>query len=210
MKRMHARATVQRLLALCGALALAPAAFPATLATEAPEPREVTTHPIFREPFSCSQHWEGNLAMSGDALGSDCVIQRMVERDGRRWMRAHSGEGLQNEDWFGWGQEVLSPCDCEVLKTRENGVVNTVGVLGKPPATAVMLKRDDGVFFAVAHLQGLRVKPGERVAAGAVLGTVGNNGMSRHPHIHIGAWRGQEALQIRFDLRAMGRLLKDW
>ena len=34
---------------------------------------------------------------------------------------------------------------------------------------------------------------GEKVAQ------VGNNGMSRQPHIHIAAWRGKTALQIRFD-----------
>ena len=45
--------------------------------------------------------------------------------------------------------------------------------------------------------------------SGQVVAKVGNNGYSRHPHIHIGAWKGNEPLQIRFDLRAMGKQYRE-
>lgn len=169
----------------------------------------VVIHPLFRESFSCSEHWEGNLKGLGDELGSDCVIQQMVEADGRRWMRAYRGDGLANEDWFAWGQPVLAPCDCEVVQMRENPVVNLPGQMGKPPAAWVQFRRTDGVNVLLAHVVDVSVRPGELVRAGQPIAKVGNNGMSRHPHIHVAAWRGEQPLQIRFDLRAAGRLRAD-
>ena len=70
------------------------------------------------------------------------------------------------------------------------------------------LRRDDGVFFLLAHVAALRVKVGDNVTSGQAIARVGNNGYSRQPHIHIGAWKGNEAVQIRFDQAAMGRLLE--
>jgi hypothetical protein len=162
--------------------------------------------PIFRQPYTCAEHWEGNLASIGDALGSDCVIQQMVEEGGRSWMRSYRRDGRRNEDWFGWNQEVLWPCSCEVVRLRENPVTNEPGVLGRPPASVVVLERADGVFFLLAHVQSVSVAVGDRVSAGQVIAKVGNNGMSRHPHIHIGAWRGNDPMQLRFDLHELGKL----
>ena len=42
--------------------------------------------------------------------------------------------------------------------------------------------------------------------AGRVVAKIGNNGMSYHPHVHIGAWKDDTAHQIRFDLNATGKL----
>lgn len=165
-------------------------------------------HPLFHQPSTCIEHWEGNLQGTGDALGSDCVVERLVEENGRAWMRMHAGDGRRNEDWFGWNEDVLSPCDCVVVRVRENRVANEPGVMGSAPSSIIVLQRSDGVHFLLAHVQAIAVKPGQRVAAGEVLGRVGNNGMSRHPHIHIGAWKDDVPLQVRFDLRALGRLLE--
>ena len=60
-----------------------------------------------------------------------------------------------------------------------------------------------------AHVRDVVVSIGDPVKAGDVVAKVGNNGYSRHPHIHIGAWKGDTPLQIRFDLNVMGRQLKE-
>lgn len=165
-------------------------------------------HPLFKQHYTCMEHWAGNLPELGDALGADCVIQEMVESDGRVWMRSYLGDGAQNEDWFGWHKDVLSPCSCVVVAVRDNPSVNKPGVLGKPPAASVILRQADGTYFALAHLAEIGVKLGDAVRAGQVLARVGNNGYSRHPHVHIGAWREEKPLQVRFDLEAMGKLFE--
>ena len=101
------------------------------------------------------------------------------------------------------GQPVLSPCDCTVLKVGVNATTNVPGVLGKPPASMVVLQAADGTRVVLAHVQSLSVKEGEQVRAGQAIARVGNNGYSRMPHIHIGAWKDKQALQIRWDQRAM-------
>jgi len=159
----------------------------------------VVAHPIFNNFYTCSEHFEGQLKYMGDALGADCSILSMENVDGREFSRAYRNDGKLNEDWYSWGMDVLSPCDCSVDRINVNDVVNLPGIMGKGPATSVTLKREDGVKFVVAHLGRIDVKTGDKVTAGQLLGIVGNNGYSRAPHIHIGAFKDQTPYQIRFD-----------
>jgi hypothetical protein len=183
-------------------LAIVPAV--AVAAEPAPSIEAVLAHPLFAEIYSCNEHPHGQLKSTGDALATDCYVERLVEEGGRAWLRQYRNSGLKNEDWFGWGVDVLSPCAGKVEKVRENAVTNEPGILGKPPASALVLSCDDGVHFVVAHIAAPVVAVGDSVAAGQKIAQVGNNGMSRHPHIHLGAWRGTEPLQVRFDQTKMG------
>lgn len=166
----------------------------------------VVLHPIFDAYFFTWEHWEGMNSGLGDALAADCIVAEFVEEEGRIWLRPYRGEGTRNEDWFGWRREVLAPLEGEVVRVNVNPKVNEPGIMGTGSASYVVLRGGDGTHVMVAHLQEMRVKEGDRVKAGATLGLVGNDGQSRNPHIHVGAWRDGVPLQIRFDLRAMGRL----
>ena len=118
-------------------------------------------------------------------------------------MREYAGDGLKNDDWYGYGEPVLAPCDCTVAGIQINPVENEPGILGEPPATWVKFERSDGTSILIAHVKGLLVEEGDSVSAGDVFAVVGNNGYARQPHVHIGAWRGEASLQIRFDQIAM-------
>ncbi len=163
----------------------------------------ILIHPPFSAPYSCSEHRQGQLPYLGDALGADCTIGRLVEEDGRLWVREYRNEGLDNEDWYGYGADVLAPCDCTVAKVRVNPVENQPGMLGEPPASSITFERTDSSFVLIAHVKDIQVSEGDSVSAGDVVAAVGNNGYSRQPHVHIGAWRGEAALQIRFDQTRM-------
>jgi len=178
----------------------------AALASVAPI-EAVTIAPLFRQAFICGEHPEGELEWPGDALGTDCLVTGGIDpRSPVGFARTFRTDGMRNEDWYGWGAEVLAPFDGEVIRVVANDVVNPPGRFGKPPAAMLMFRRDDGVVVVYGHVAGVRVAAGERVSAGQVVALVGNNGMSRSPHIHVGALRGDTPLQIRWDLRAMGRL----
>ena len=68
------------------------------------------------------------------------------------------------------------------------------------------------VQVAYVHVREVLVSEGETVRAGEPVARIGNNGSSFHPHVHIGAFRGEMMsedavpLQVRMDLEAMGRL----
>lgn len=160
----------------------------------------------FDSMFACVEHAFGELAYAGDALGTDCMVMGGV--DGRSgYLRPYRTDGAANADWFGWGEPVRAPADAEVILVHENPAVNTPGEMGPPPASIIRFRTDDGVIISFGHVAEITVKPGDRVSAGDILGKVGNNGVSRSPHIHVGAYRAADAvpLQIRWDLRSLAR-----
>ena len=93
-----------------------------------------------------------------------------------------------------------------VESIRINPETNQPGTMGKPPASAIHFLGDDGLRVVYAHVQDVRIAEGDRVEAGDVVALIGNNGMCWHPHVHVGAWRGDTPLQIRFDLAALGQI----
>jgi hypothetical protein len=169
----------------------------------------VLIHPLFKADYMCGEHWEGQLAYTGDDLGSDCVVTGGLPADGKTgFSRVYRSDGRSNEDWYGWMEPVLAPFDGTVVRIHINPVVNNPGQLGKPPASFVLFRNDDGTMVLIAHVADITVKDGDRVTAGQPFAKVGNNGFGRSPHIHVGAWRERTPLQIRFDLRAMGKIRK--
>jgi hypothetical protein len=153
--------------------------------------------------FTCEEHVAGQLKGLGDELGTDCVVNRLTEVNGRLFSRMYARDGSRNKDWYGWNLPLLAPCDCEVVKVYINPVVNTPGKAGKPLASHVTFKRADGVHFLYAHTQAPLVSVGDKVLAGQPFARIGNNGYSRVPHVHVGAWRGDRPLQIRWNQRTM-------
>lgn len=162
----------------------------------------VLLHPPFSAPFyKCGEH-SGSLNFAlGDALGTDCVVYEfdLSVSESLIWPRAHKSDGAKNEDWYGWRAEVLAPCECRVVGIHINETTNPPGKMIPGRATSVTFERPDGTKIVYAHLREMVVEQGQMVTPGQVIGRVGNNGYSRHPHVHIGAWRNEAPLQVRFD-----------
>jgi hypothetical protein len=166
----------------------------------------VLLHPVVSQHFVCLDHPEGQLRYVGDALGADCVIIDPGAGPAGRWPAFYRNAGRRNEDWYGWNQRVLAPFDGVVDSVHINTLSNAPGVLGRSRASGIVFRRADGVRVLYAHVQAITVAAGDSVRAGQHVARVGNNGPSVVPHTHVGAWRNNEPLQIRFDLRAMAKL----
>lgn len=161
----------------------------------------VTLHRLFHEYYACGEHLEGELQYMGDALGTDCLIQGGLDPNTEGgFVRAYRNDGARNEDWYGWNAEVLAPFDGTIARVNINPVVNQPGHLGSPPASFIVFERADGMRVLFAHVQDVQVAQGDTVTAGQVVARIGNNGYGRNPHIHVGAWKGETAYQIRWDL----------
>lgn len=164
----------------------------------------VLLHPLFNTFYTCTEHWAGQLSSPGDALGTDCHIQQLEDINGRLWLRSYLADGLSNADWYGWHADVLAPCSGSVEKININPTTNVPGIMGEGSASFIILKCDPNLLVMVAHAENFTVKEADTVRAGQIIARVGNNGYSRHPHIHIGAWRADNTpLQIRFDQTQM-------
>jgi hypothetical protein len=169
---------------------------------------QVTLSPVFDQSFACTEHPFGALPYAGDALGTDCLVIGGIN-GAAGYPRLYRTDGKTNADWYGWHADVLAPADGVVLGTLQKPDTNTPGTMGRPPAGTIRFLTDDGIVVVYGHATDFTVKPGDRVKAGQRIGRVGNNGMARAPHVHIGAYRASDLvpLQIRWDQRAMARLI---
>jgi len=165
----------------------------------------VVIAPLFYQRFACTEHVSGELTDLGDALGSDCLVLGDVATHGS-FLRLYKTNGKNNEDWYGWHAEVHAPFDGIVLEAATGHGTNIPGTPGKPPPGFIRFKRADGLIVVYAHLDDIRVREGDHVAVGQVVGLCGNNGSAKNPHVHVGAYMHNKPIQIRWDLVAEGRI----
>lgn len=162
---------------------------------------DVSAHPPYEENYTCNDHAFNPEAKEAFLkTGTDCIIVRMVEVSNKKFLKIYTRDGLENEDYYGWMQPVLSPCSCIVKKVVESNAVNTPGLSGNRDEVAyVSLITESGISFILAHLGEILIKEGQHLSRGQKIALVGNNGNSRAPHVHMVAWKDAEPLQIRFD-----------
>lgn len=108
--------------------------------------------------------------------------------------RLFDGDGKSDEQYYGFGADVLAVADGTVVYTHDGMPDETPSVLMVPKSKSdyggnnVILKIAPNIFSWYAHLrQGtLRVKVGDLVKAGAPIAKLGNSGPSEGPHLHFG------------------------
>ena len=133
--------------------------------------------------------------------------------------QTHAGDPAVNANYFIYGDEVFAVAAGRIAATRDGVPDNTPP--GAPPnpgpndLTGNFVNQDlgGGRFALYAHLQpgSLRVRPGDVVQPGQVLGLVGNSGNSTEPHLHFHVMDGQggasnlaaEGVPYTFDRLAM-------
>lgn len=97
--------------------------------------------------------------------------------------------GASVEDFYSWGTEVLAPAAGEVVSAIDSFQDNRVGVKDQnnPGGNQVIIKVDEHTFIFLAHMQkgSVKVKAGDHVTAGEILGLCGNSGNTSGPHIHM-------------------------
>jgi len=114
-----------------------------------------------------------------------------------------AGDPSDNESFFIYGDDVLATGRGRVVAVRD-GVAENDPTQPLPPfevdaLTGNFVVQDLGAghFALYAHLQtgSVRVRPGQRVRQGQVLGLVGNTGNSSEPHLHFHVMDGPDPLR---------------
>ncbi|MGY4385543.1 murein DD-endopeptidase MepM/ murein hydrolase activator NlpD [Pedobacter sp. UYP24] len=97
--------------------------------------------------------------------------------------------GKTNEDYYAFGKELLAPCDAEVVLAVDGVKDNIPGVLNPMylSGNSVLLKTKNDEYILFAHFKqhSIKVKQGDLVKIGQVLGLCGNSGNSSEPHLHF-------------------------
>lgn len=152
-------------------------------------------------PSNGSAHRRALLPIAGRA--------RIAQRFAIDWIqpgddgKTYSGDATKNASYHAYGKDALAVADATVVETKDGIAENVPGPTRAVPITLetiggnhVVLDIGGGAFAFYAHLQpgSLKVKVGERVKRGQVLGLVGNSGNSTEPHLHFHVQDGANPL----------------
>ena len=109
--------------------------------------------------------------------------------------RTFSGDQVKNASYHAYGQDALAVGDGIVVAVKDGIPENIPGVnsravqitLETVGGNHVIVDLGGGRYAFYAHLQpgSLRVKLGDKVRKGQIVGLVGNSGNSTEPHLHF-------------------------
>jgi hypothetical protein len=153
-------------------------------------------------PANTSGHRRALFALGGlPVIGQRFAIDWVkVNPEGRTF----DGDATQNAAYLAYGQEAIAVADGTIAAIKDGIPENVPGITSR--AVPITLDTIGGNFVVLdlggnryafyAHLQpgSLRVKPGEKVTRGRVLGLVGNSGNSTEPHLHFHVSDGPQSL----------------
>jgi len=139
-----------------------------------------------------SPHRETLLASDGDWVTPELfAIDWIREVDGR----FYSGDGTRNTDWVGFGEPIHAVAGGTVVLTRD-GLPDIPPMTKNPGLRTPEDYAGNNVIVAIGHgryavfdhlVRGsVRVRRGQRVRAGQVVGKLGNSGNTDGPHLHFG------------------------
>ncbi len=105
--------------------------------------------------------------------------------------RTFRGSGERLDDYYAYRKPVLSPVKGRVVEVVSNLPDNPVGSADREHnwGNYVLIYDFRGFYVLVAHLMqnSIKVKSGDYVDVGSMLGLCGNSGYSPQPHIHVHA-----------------------
>jgi biotin carboxyl carrier protein len=131
----------------------------------------------------------------------------------------YKGAARDNRNYYCYGAEALAAADATVMEVKDGIPENTPGeashaveiTLETVAGNHVNLDLGGGVFAMYAHFQpgSIRVKVGDKVSRGQVLGLVGNSGNSSEPHLHFqlmdrNSQLGSEGLPYKMEFQLTG------
>jgi murein DD-endopeptidase MepM/ murein hydrolase activator NlpD len=153
-------------------------------------------------PSNTSGHRRTAIPIDGRA--------RIAQRFAIDWVqlnpdgKTYTGDAKDNKNYRAYGSEALAVADGTVVATKDGVPQNIPGENSRAvPITLetvggnhIILDIGHGRYAFFAHLQpgSLKVKVGDHVKRGEVLGLVGNSGNSTEPHLHFHIGDGNSPL----------------
>ena len=137
----------------------------------------------FLGSWSVSQAHEGEHTHKDEFRHAwDFVI---TDTEGQQYM----GSGDLLTDYYCYDKIVLAPADGTVELVRDRVADNVVGEINLKEnwGNTVIIKHDEHLYSSLNHLKegSVKVKEGDSIKKGDVIGRCGNSGRSPYPHLHF-------------------------
>jgi biotin carboxyl carrier protein len=100
----------------------------------------------------------------------------------------YKNDGKANEDYFGYGKEVLAPANGTVIETIDGIRENSPGLRNPyaPIGNTIIIQHSNHEYSVLAFLKqgSIRVRVGDKVTRGQVIAQCGSSGSATEPVIH--------------------------
>ena len=109
----------------------------------------------------------------------------VIEKNGK----SYDNEGNFPQDYYCFGQSIISPISGYVVSLRGDLVDNIIGTVDRINnwGNYIVIRSDLGFYVELSHLMqhSILVKEGEYIHLGQIIAKCGNSGYSPQPHLHI-------------------------
>ncbi|BBI31850.1 peptidase M23 [Cohnella abietis] len=129
--------------------------------------------------------------------GEDVLSNYHYEYEGQRYAYdiikvengySYKGDPTKKESYFAYGQEIVATQDGTVVNVVNNLKDNEPGATDaeNPAGNMVAIDHGNGEYSIIAHLQegSIKLKIGDKVSKGDLIGLCGNSGNTSEPHLH--------------------------
>lgn len=138
---------------------------------------------------------EWTLVWGGDTKALNYHVENQAQKNAFDFVvmdsngKSYQSDGQRNQDYYAFGKPIIAPCAGEVVlvvdgvKDNKPGIMNPIYI----PGNTVIMRTAKNEFLFFAHFQqnSIKVKQGQTVTQGQVLGLCGNSGNSSEPHLHF-------------------------
>lgn len=119
---------------------------------------------------------------------------------------SHTGQDEYAIDWkMPEGTPVCAARDGLVVRTKDDSTAGGPDHKYDKLANCILVQHEDGTIGIYLHLQrgGVKVKAGDRVKAGEIIGLSGNTGFTSGPHLHFAVYKlksgsERETIPVKF------------
>ncbi|GEC89633.1 M23 family metallopeptidase [Brevibacillus brevis] len=163
-----------------------------------PDTDNALTKLVYSAPFTGEWYvfWGGQNVLSNyhyEVESQRYAYDLIQVKDGL----SYKDDPLKNESYYAFGQEILAPQAGTVVHVVHDIKDNVpVGAMNaqQPAGNVVILDHGNGEFSYFAHLKegSAKVKVGDHVEKGDLLGLCGNSGNSSEPHLHYQVSDGKD------------------
>ncbi len=133
-------------------------------------------------------HWKG-IYVYGTEIGNSERFALDIMRIDAQYKLSSPDNSPNKEDYYSWGMNILSAGSGTVVDVKANLADKAIGSYDQnnPTGNYVVIQHGPALYSFYGHMMAgsATVSIGDAVAAGQVIGKIGNSGYSTAPHVHF-------------------------